>query len=47
MSDPLISIVVPTLNQASFIEQTLASIVGQNWPRTEIIVIDGDRKSVV
>ena len=41
MSTPLISIVVPTLNQAAFIEQTLASIVGQNWPRTEIIVIDG------
>jgi glycosyltransferase involved in cell wall biosynthesis len=41
MSTPLISIVVPTLNQARFIEQTLASIVGQNWPRTELIVIDG------
>jgi glycosyltransferase involved in cell wall biosynthesis len=41
MSEPLISIVVPTLNQARFIEQTLASIVGQCWPRTEIIVIDG------
>ena len=38
---PLISIVVPTLNQARFIEQTLASITGQNWPRTELIVIDG------
>ena len=38
---PLISIVVPTLNQAAFIEQTLASIVGQNWPRLELIVIDG------
>jgi glycosyltransferase involved in cell wall biosynthesis len=38
---PLISIVVPTLNQAAFIEQTLASIAGQNWPRTEILVIDG------
>jgi hypothetical protein len=38
---PLISIVVPTLNQARFIEQTLASIAGQNWPRTEILVIDG------
>ena len=41
MSAPLISIVVPTLNQAQFIEQTLASIVGQNWPRLELIVIDG------
>jgi glycosyltransferase involved in cell wall biosynthesis len=38
---PLISVVVPTLNQARFIEQTLASIAGQNWPRTELIVIDG------
>jgi glycosyltransferase involved in cell wall biosynthesis len=41
MNPPLISIVVPTLNQAQFIEQTLASIAGQNWPRTEILVIDG------
>ena len=41
MSSPLISVVVPTLNQARFIEQTLASIVGQNWPRLELIVIDG------
>jgi glycosyltransferase involved in cell wall biosynthesis len=38
---PLISIVVPTLNQGQFIEQTLASIAGQAWPRLEIIVIDG------
>lgn len=38
---PLVSIVVPTLNQAAFIEQTLASIVGQNWPRLELIVVDG------
>lgn len=38
---PLLSIVVPTLNQSRFIGQTLASIVGQCWPRTEIIVIDG------
>ena len=38
---PLISVVVPTLNQARFIEQALASITGQNWPRTELIVVDG------
>jgi glycosyltransferase involved in cell wall biosynthesis len=37
----LLSIVVPTLNQSRFIAQTLASIVGQCWPRTEIIVVDG------
>src|SRR5215207_3330029 len=40
-STPLVSIIVPTLNQARFIEQTLASITGQNWPRLELIVIDG------
>ena len=38
---PTFSIVVPTLNQARFIGQTLASIAGQNWPGLEIIVIDG------
>jgi glycosyltransferase involved in cell wall biosynthesis len=38
---PLLSIVVPTRNQAAFIEETLASILGQNWPRLELIVIDG------
>jgi glycosyltransferase involved in cell wall biosynthesis len=41
MSSPLVSIVVPTLNQAQFIGQTLASIVGQGWPKLELIVVDG------
>ncbi|HEY2343631.1 MAG TPA: glycosyltransferase family 2 protein, partial [Chthoniobacteraceae bacterium] len=38
---PLVSIVVPTLNQGRYIEQTLASLAGQNWPNLELIVIDG------
>jgi glycosyltransferase involved in cell wall biosynthesis len=38
---PSISIVVPTLNQGEFIEETLASIAGQQWPKLELIVIDG------
>ncbi len=38
---PRFSIVVPTLNQAAYIRETLASIAGQSWPDTEIIVIDG------
>ena len=37
----LFSVVVPTLNQGRYIRQTLASIVGQCWPRAEIIVVDG------
>jgi GT2 family glycosyltransferase len=35
------SIVIPTLNQADTIEDTLISIVGQNYQNMEIIVIDG------
>jgi glycosyltransferase involved in cell wall biosynthesis len=38
---PSLSIIVPTLNQARYIRQTLDSIVAQRWPRTEIIVVDG------
>jgi GT2 family glycosyltransferase len=38
---PLISIVVPTYNQGQFIEQTLRSIIDQNYPNLELIVVDG------
>jgi glycosyltransferase involved in cell wall biosynthesis len=41
VSGPLISIVVPSFNQGRFIEQTLASVAGQCWPRLELIVVDG------
>lgn len=41
MTEPRVSIVVPTLNQGAFIKQALQSIVGQGWPRLELIVIDG------
>jgi glycosyltransferase involved in cell wall biosynthesis len=37
---PSISIVVPSLNQAAFLGQTLDSILSQRYPRTEIIVYD-------
>lgn len=38
---PLISIVVPSFNQSSFLQQTLDSILEQSYPRLELIVIDG------
>lgn len=41
MAAPTITIVTPTLNQGSFIEQTLRSVLDQNLPGLEYIVIDG------
>lgn len=38
---PLVSIVTPTLNQASFIEATLVSVMRQTYPRIQHIVVDG------
>jgi glycosyltransferase involved in cell wall biosynthesis len=44
MQDPKLSIVVPSLNQGSFIEETLSSLVNQECvskEQLEVIVIDG------
>lgn len=38
---PLVSIITPTRNQASFIEHTLASVRGQTYTNLEHLVIDG------
>jgi glycosyltransferase involved in cell wall biosynthesis len=39
-SGPRISIIVPSLNQGRFIEETIRSIVLQRWGNLELIVID-------
>lgn len=41
MSYPLISVVIPSLNQGQYIEETIISILGQQYPNLEIIVMDG------
>jgi glycosyltransferase involved in cell wall biosynthesis len=38
---PKLSVVVPSYNQGQFIERTLQSIVDQNYPDLELIVLDG------
>lgn len=37
---PLISVIIPAYNSASRIKFTLESIISQNWPELEIILID-------
>jgi glycosyltransferase involved in cell wall biosynthesis len=40
MPQPLLSVIIPTYNRAAFVREAIDSVVQQDYPRLELIVVD-------
>jgi glycosyltransferase involved in cell wall biosynthesis len=40
MTQPLVSVIIPTYNRATLVQEAIASVLSQGYPRLEVIVVD-------